>query len=214
MPSFAWFNSNIIITNDNKTELHKISCKEKQQDKSSWNIVNLYNCETKTMFIPYQLWSGQAWNGDKNASCMHKANTSFYVNGKSGTTIKGPKQWINPKTEKELEVWHRDKMNGSKQQYFSCNAKGIGRVYDSRNGGRYYKHGRCKFPAGFGWEIGKQRKCKETAIEIIKIELNSDNDLSAIGFEWWYKSRKRDKYIHDHTYRYEVGYGSRNAWKQ
>jgi hypothetical protein len=213
LPSFAWFNSNT-ITSDNKSNLYKFACQTENKNNSAWSIANLYNCKTRTMFIPYQLWSGEEWNGDKDAPCMHKANTSFYVNGESGTTIKGPKQWTNPKTGNELEVWHRDKMSGRKQQYFTCNDKGIGRVYDSRKGGKYYKHGMCKFPAGYGWEIGNKRKCKHTKIEITKIDLDSDNNLDAIEFKWFYLSKKRNKYIHDHTYRYETGYGSKNAWKQ
>ncbi|BAS68369.1 MAG: hypothetical protein DSY43_04680 [Gammaproteobacteria bacterium] len=207
----VWYKNS--ITEDNKAELHKLACQGERKSNSPWHIINLYNCEENTLFIPYQLWSGADWNGDKNSACMHKANTSFYVNENSGTTIKGPKKWLNPKTNQEIEVWFREKMNGSKQQFFTCNEKGIGRVYDSRRGGRYYKLGRCKFPAGFGWSIGVQRKCKSTMIEIIKIDLNSDNDLSAIEFKWWYKNKK-GKHIHDHTYRYEAGYGSTNAWKQ
>ena len=210
LPSLAWFSSNT-ITNDNKAQLYKLACEDKQKSSSSWNISNLYNCQTKTMFIPYQLWTGMDWDGDKDADCMHQADSYFDVNDNSSTTIRGTNKWTNPKTNNELEVWFREKVSGSKQQYFACHDKGIGRVYDSRRGGKYYKTGRCKFPAGYGWQIGKQRKCKSTAIEIIKVDLNSDNDLSAIEFKWWYKSRKHNKYIHDHTYRYEVGYGSRKC---
>ncbi len=211
----------IILSGCNSTQvkqnnIYDLSCSSEMQterEKSPWHISNLYDCQKKELFIPYQLWSGAKWDGNKNTSCMHGADTAFYVNGTSGTTIKGPKKWVNPKTQEVIEVWFREKMNGSKQQYFTCNKKGIGRVFDSRNGGRYYQQGRCKFPAGYGWEIGKQRKCLDTAIEVTKLELDSENNLSGLEFKWWYKN-SNGSYIHDHTYRYEPNVGSVNAWKQ
>lgn len=170
--------------------------------KSPWNIVNLYNAENDTIFIPYQLWTGMEWDGNKNSACMHKADSFFTVNNRSHTTITGPHDW------KGTQVWYRKKTNGSKQQYFVCNPKGIGRVYDSRYPDSSYPQGRCKFPAGFGWKIGVERHCTDTSITITKIEFNDDNNLSAIEFEW------RIRGYHDHTYRYQKGYGMRYAWKQ
>jgi hypothetical protein len=208
----GFFDNNTSLENSN--DLHEIACtKEKGNNSSLWNISSLYDCKTKTIFIPYQLWSGAKWDGNKDSSCIHKADSTFYVNGKSGTTIKGPEDWENPKTSEIIKIWKREKLNGSKQQYFTCNKKGIGRVYDSRKGGRYYDNGRCKFPAGYGWEIGKQRKCNSTAIEIIKIEIDSENNLEGLEFKWWYQNRNGD-FVHDHTYRYEPNIGSVNAWKQ
>jgi len=142
---------------------------------------------------------------------MHKSDTLFYVNGKSATKIKGPKKWRHPWLGKELDVWYREKVNGSKQQYFTCHEKGIGRVYDSRRGN--YSLGRCKFPAGFGWQIGVQRDCTETAIEISKIELDENANLVALEFKWWFENSDGDL-IHDHTYRYKPNIGSVNAWEQ
>jgi len=133
------------------------------------------------------------------------------VNGTSGTTIKGPKKWHHPNLDKELEVWYREKINGSKQQYFVCHEKGIGRVYDSRRG--TYSLGRCKFPAGFGWKFGVQRDCNETAIEITKVELDEKANLVAIEFDWMFENSDGDL-IHDHTYRYQPNVGSVNAWEQ
>lgn len=171
-------------------------------NNSPWSIANLYNPKDDGMFIPYQLWTGMNWDGDKDAPCMHKASSYFNVNGSSRTRISCPKDY------KGQKVWHRDKTNGSKQQYFSCNKMGIGRVYDSRVPHRNYLDGRCKFPAGYGWRAGVERQCTNTSIKITKIEFDASKDLSAIEFEW------RTKGYHDHTYRYEVGYGMRNAWKQ
>ena len=183
--------------------IYNIACGDDvKKSQSPWHISNLYDCRKKTMFIPYQLWTGMDWNGDKTGDCMHKADSYFVVNRTSATTITGPHDW------KGKKVWHRNKVSGSKQQYFVCHKKGIGRVYDSRNSGRFYSRGRCKFPAGYGWSIGKRRYCKSTSIKIVEVELDDDDNLFAIKFKWWTQNH------HDHTYRYEVGTGSTNAWKQ
>lgn len=174
---------------------------EKKSD-APWSIVNLYNPENNTIFIPYQLWTGMGWHGDKDAPCMHQANSFFSVNGASDTTITGPFEWQGE------SVWYREKANGSKQQYFVCNPKGIGRVYDSRYPKREFAPGRCKFPAGYGWQIGVERECIDTSITITKILFDSSFDLFALEFEW------RTNGYHDHSYRYEVGYGMSDAWKQ
>lgn len=173
-----------------------------KHSNSPWNIKNLYNPKDDSIFLPYQLWTGMNWDGNKSASCMHKATSYFSVNGSSDTTITGPHDWQGNK------VWYREKTDGSKQQYFICNSKGIGRVYDSRYPSRVYLTGRCKFPAGYGWKIGIKRDCTATSIKITKMEFNSNYDLSAIEFEWITNG------YHDHTYRYETFYGMRNAWKQ
>lgn len=208
----GFFDSNTALINGN--QLHEAACAVGDDNNTSeWDIKSLYSCETKKLYVPYQLWSGSKWNGDKESSCTHEANSTFYVNGTSGTTIKGPEEWENPESLDTVMIWKREKLNGTKQQYFACNEKGIGRVYDSRRGGRYYGLGRCKFPAGHGWEIGKQRICKSTAIEIIKIEIDSKKSLVGIEFKWWYESRDGE-FVHDHTYRYEPNIGSVNAWKQ
>ena len=194
--------------------LHQAACVEIDDTNASpWSINSLYNCETKQLFIPYQLWTGARWNGDRNSHCMHEADATFYVNGTSETKINGPIDWIHPKTKKTLRVWTRQKQKGAKQQYFTCNSKGIGRVYDNRKQGRYFDLGRCKFPAGKGWAVGKQRKCQSTAIEIVKVELDAKKSLAAIEYKWWYQSRN-GKFVHDHTYRYEPNIGNVNAWKQ
>ena len=102
--------------------LHELACTEPKKGGAPWNVANLYDCETKQLFIPYQLWTGVKWDGNKDAPCMHKADTLFHVNGRSATTIKGPREW------KSRQIWAREKVNGSKTQYFECHDKGIGRV--------------------------------------------------------------------------------------
>ena len=168
---------------------------------------NLYDCKTRNLYIPYQLWTGATWDGDKTRPCMHEANSRFAVNRRSPTAIRGPGEWRNPTTGETYTVWTRAKVNGKKVQHFTCHGKGIGRVYDSR-GPRYYKTGRCKFPAGHGWEIGKRRSCRNTSIEIVNISLDSTGHVKALEFKWWVRGRL------DHIYRYVPEYGSTNAWRQ
>ena len=192
-------------------EFHEKACVEYPSSSSPWHIANLYDCATRALYIPYQLWTGADWNGRKDGPCMHEAQTSFTVNSTSRTSIRGPKTWLNPNTGEEVEVWVRAKQRGSKVQYFTCHDKGIGRVYDNRYN-RSWETGRCKFPAGFGWAVGERRQCESTAIEITKIRLNRKGQLRYLDFKWWYSSSSDWKL--DHIYRYKPEYGMLNAWKQ
>ena len=187
--------------------LHELACNNPKKGDSPWNVANLYDCKKKRLFIPYQLWTGAKWDGNKDAPCMHGAYTVFMVNGSSTTYIVGPKEW------KGNQVWVREKASGSKTQYFTCHAKGIGRLWEVRNGReRVLKPGRCKFPAGYGWEVGKQRYCVKTALTIYQVEFDHDHNLSALEFEYWIKRRSR--YVLDHKYRYAPEQGNLNAWRQ
>ena len=189
--------------------LHELACTEPKKGESPWNVTNLYDCKARRLFIPYQLWTGAEWDGDKEAPCMHKADTLFHVNNSSTTTIKGPREWNG------RQIWSREKVDGSKTQYFECHAKGIGRLYEIRNGReRKRDAGRCKFPAGYGWEPGKRRECVATALKIYKLEFDGDHNLAAMEFEYWYMSQSRGRYVLDHKYRYVPDQGMTNAWPQ
>lgn len=184
-------------------------CNNVKKGSSPWHISNVYNCENKSFFIPYQLWTGMDWNGDKNVSCEHDADSSLYVNGTSGTTIKGMTKFEDLKTGIKAKIWKREKMDGSKQQYFTCNENGIGRIYDKRGSKeRYFDLGRCKFPAGYNWKIGEKRECVDTSIEITNMAFDDDKNLYSIEFKWF----SNDTY--DHKYKYVKGTGMTNAWKQ
>ncbi len=200
----AFFHTPVV---EDAAALHELACKEPKKGASPWNVAHLYECDAKRLFIPYQLWTGAEWDGDKDAPCMHEADTIFHVNNRSTTTIKGPKEW------KGRQIWSREKVDGSKTQYFECHAKGIGRLWEIRKG-RERTRGpdRCKFPAGYGWEPGKRRQCFKTALEIYRIEFDGDHNLSALEFEYWYKSR--GGYVLDHKYRYAPNQGMVNAWPQ
>jgi len=87
--------------------LHEYACSNQiARSDNPWHITNLYNCSTNELYIPYQLWSGAQWNGDKQAPCMHPADRRSALNNSSNEIIvKGPIQWIEPETGEELEVW-------------------------------------------------------------------------------------------------------------
>ena len=186
---------------------HKLACASYPSSSSPWHVNNLYDCRTRELFVPYQLWTGAKWDGRKDGPCMHKADNTFSVNDRSLTRISGPKKWRNPKTDKEEMVWVREKVQGWKEQYFICHEKGVGRLYDSRRP-RYYRNGRCKFPAGNGWKVGVRRDCRSTSIEITHVGLDETGHLKDLKFKYWSRSRL------DHIYRYVPNLGMTNAWKQ
>jgi len=191
----------------NMGSLHEAVCETSQVASTPWSLRQLYDCSTRVLFIPYQLWTGAPWDGNRDAPCMHPVDTRFNVNGVSATTIKGPREWTNPATGRKEVIWVRDKAAGRKTQYFTCHEKGIGRVHDSRWIGAW-SSGRCKFPAGYGWRISERRYCVDTSIEIVAIEMSEETDLASMEFKWWYGEK------FDHVYKYAPEKGMLNAWKQ
>ncbi len=192
------------FTGATESQLHAIACTESAKSDDPWNIKNLYDCSTSTLYIPYQLWTGAKWDGSKAEACMHAASATVPANG---ARIAGPKRWKNPKTGVTETVWSEAKADGSEAQYFTCHAKGIGRVYDSR-GRHVFRQGRCAFPAGRGWGLAVRRTCADSAIEITAIALNDRNELESIEFNGW-----TGKTL-DHHYRYAPNVGMTNAWAQ
>lgn len=179
-------------------ELHLAGCAPTPAGASAWHITRLYDCQSRSLYVPYQLWTGAQWDGDRSKACMHEAHTKFLVDGDDATTIRGPIKWKHPSTGETLDTWHRNKDDGRKQQIFTCHANGIGRVFDSRRS-RVYAPGRCKFPAGPGWSLFNRRHCDNTSIEIFRLELSDTNDLAALHFRWWFDGTL------DHKYRYAPG---------
>ena len=186
---------------------HKLACASYPPSSSPWHVKNLYDCKTRELFVPYQLWTGADWDGRKDGPCMHKVDNSFTVNDRSETRIWGPKKWSNLESGEDEIVWVREKLNSDKVQYFTCHEQGIGRVYDSR-GPRYWYTGRCKFPAGKGWQIGGIQGCQNTEIEITHVGLDGNGRLSELEFKYFTRGRL------DHIYRYVPNQGMTNAWKQ
>lgn len=163
---------------------------------SPWHIRHLYNCQEQRLFIPYQLWTGAQWNGDKYANCMHPADNLNYRKRK----LTGPVDWKNLRTGEIERLWHQTRPDGV-VKHFKCHDKGIGKRHDSRKPNYVYWDYRCSFPAGFDWQLRKQRHCLKTTIEITHIELTHDHQLASITYDWWVK----DTFVYQYTYQPEVG---------
>ena len=110
-------------------------------------------------FIPLELFTGGEIRQDKEIK-FTKANLVF--GEKKRKKIVGPEDWKNPQTGEIIKVYKRTRkgQSGLKTQLFTVTNDGqcIGRVWDSRLGGRVIKNG-CKFPLGF-WKEGETRSFK------------------------------------------------------
>ena len=214
LPLFIFQVSSITISkSDGSTSiLHMRACTHSVDRPGHWHIRNLYDCQSNSLFIPYQLWTGSKFDGNKTADCMHKADLDFVVLDGEKVNITGPEIWKLPETASNVLTWVRTSANSNKVQRFICHDKGIGRVFDSRRN-RYFSPGRCKFPAGYGWRLNVEVECKDTKLELIKVDLTKDNSLKAIEFKWWYLS-KQGHWNLDYIYRYSPGKGMTHAWKQ
>lgn len=211
------------VASQNNVQLNKLTnkiCKTNTKASSPWHISNLYNCKDKSFFIPYQLWSGAKYDGNKANSKNHQVNrqttTSHY--GKSGRlshsdlSVTGTTKWSSPKYDKEFNIYTRER--NDKIQYFIANDMGIGRVYDNRGNGRYFNGTNIKFPAGYGWKLNDSRstsyevikhgrtKYRNTTIKITDMKFNAKNELDTITFQWYPKDGELD---HIYTYKANIG---------
>lgn len=195
-------------------------CKNQVKSDNPWHISNLYDCKTQSFFIPYELWSGAEYKGDKTNSKNHQVNkqteTAHY--GKSGRlsyadlSIIGTTKWKSDEYNKEFDIYTRER--DDKVQHFVANDMGIGRVYDDRGNGRYFNGTNIKFPAGYGWRLNEARsssyevvkngrtKYRDTTIKIINIKFTPNNKFYSITFEWYPKSGELD---HIYTYQVDIG---------
>ncbi len=137
----------------------------KHQMPHPWSKGNLFDSETKTYYIPYELWTGAPWNGVKEK----KLHTVDRISKSGNKTIKGPRQWTHPYLNNQtFNVYERFNTRSNKLQLFIMRDKGWGRVYDRRpkKNRLNYIDGGVKWPAGGGWKPGErfhscQRRWKE-----------------------------------------------------
>lgn len=198
-------------------------CSKKIKNTLAWHIDNLYDCSTNSFFIPYQLWSGAKFDGNKTTSKNHQVdNISHASYNKSSKLkpihIKGTQKWINKETDEENNIYIRtnESKGVKKVQYFVANDMGIGRVYDDRRGGRYFSGTGIKFPAGYSWKLGEKRAAvdtqnaenRKTEIEIISMVFNDNQELKSITFNWWTNGNL------DRQYTYTVNNGLFKSVKQ
>ena len=110
-------------------------------------------------FIPLELFTG----GEMREDTEIKFTSANLVFGKKKRKkIIGPENWTNPQNGETIKVYKRTRksQSGIKTQLFTVTNDGqcIGRVWDSRRGGRVIKNG-CKFPLGV-WKKGDTRSFK------------------------------------------------------
>ena len=139
-------------------------------------------------FIPLELFTGAEIRSD-NEIKFTKANLVF--GDKKRKKITGPEDWEHPNTGEKLKVYKRTRKgkSGLKTQLFTITNDGqcIGRVWDSRRGGRVIKNG-CKFPLGV-WKEGETRtflgssggKTRKIELKILKL---GKKQKDSVKFNW------------------------------
>ncbi|WP_440676188.1 hypothetical protein [Candidatus Pelagibacter sp. HIMB1593] len=115
-----------------------------------------YLSQANERFIPLELFTGGDIRDDKE---IKFTNANLVFGEKKRKKIVGPEEWKNPQTGETIKVYKRTRkgQSGLKTQLFTVTNDGqcIGRVWDSRRGGRVIKNG-CKFPLGV-WKEGETR---------------------------------------------------------
>ena len=139
-------------------------------------------------FIPLELFTGAEIRSD-NEIKFTKANLVF--GDKKRKKITGPEDWEHPNTGEKLKDYKRTRkgQSGLKTQLFTITNDGqcIGRVWDSRRGGRVIKNG-CKFPLGV-WKEGETRtfigssggKTRKIELKILKL---GKKQKDSVKFNW------------------------------
>ncbi len=160
-------------------------------------------------FIPLELFTGGEIRDDTEIK-FTKANLLF--GEKKRKKIVGPEDWKNPQTGKLVKVYKRTRksQSGVKTQLFTVTNDGqcIGRVWDSRRGGRIIVNG-CKFPLGV-WKEGETRSFegssggKPRKIELTILKLGKKQN-SSIKFNWKLYNMKNGKLMDDNDYTFSPG---------
>ncbi len=160
-------------------------------------------------FIPLELFTGGEIRDDTEIK-FTKANLVF--GEKKRKKIVGPEDWKNPQTGKLIKVYKRTRkgQSGVKTQLFTVtnDAQCIGRVWDSRRGGRIIVNG-CKFPLGV-WKEGETRSFegssggKPRKIELKILKLGKKQN-SSIKFNWKLYNMKNGKLMDDNDYTFSPG---------
>ena len=189
-----------------------------QSASNPWHFNNLYDASSDSFFIPYHLWSGAKWDGVKSVEkCMHKANTTWTYfnprNTKSKGKIISPVKYPHPSSGEVFQTFEWKGRKGS--QNYICHSKGLARIYDHR----FKKAGlldspilngtECKFPAGFGWQIGVSQDCNPEAPKQTTVtELMFDENFNLVKMKYTYTEKEGfSAKAADDYYEYEVGKG-------
>ncbi len=160
-------------------------------------------------FIPLELFTGGEIREDTEIK-FTKANKIF--GEKKRKKIVGPEDWKNPQTGEIIKVYKRTRegQSGLKTQLFTVTNDGqcIGRVWDSRRGGRVIENG-CKFPLGV-WKEGESRSFigsssgKPRKIELTILKLGK-KPKSNVKFNWKLYNLSSGELMDDNDYTFSPG---------
>ena len=160
-------------------------------------------------FIPLELFTGGEIREDTEIK-FTKANKIF--GEKKRKKIVGPEDWKNPQTGEIIKVYKRTRegQSGLKTQLFTVTNDGqcIGRVWDSRRGGRVIENG-CKFPLGV-WKEGETRSFKGSSggkprkIELTILKLGK-KPKSNVKFNWKLYNLSSGELMDDNDYTFSPG---------
>ena len=159
-------------------------------------------------FIPLELFTGGDIREDKE---IKFTNANLVFGEKKRKKIVGPENWKNPQTGETIKVYKRTRkgQNGLKTQLFTVtnDEQCIGRIWDSRRGGRVIKNG-CKFPLGV-WKEGETRSFEGTSggkprkIELTILKLGK-KQKDKVKFNWKLYDG-RGKLMDDNDYTFSPG---------
>jgi len=167
-------------------------------------------------FIPVELWSGSDWIGHKEPG-FPKSDLSF--GARKEKSIIGPLTWMHPVLGKKILVYKRYHSEQKKLQLFTVNSSGMGRVFDSREGG-YYSWDEVKFPLGY-WEQNETREFPHqrwfkngknsdrfiSKIHILRLDFNWRGRENSLEYELEIRDSKK-KVISKFRYVYSPGLGN------
>ena len=153
-------------------------------------IISLYTqpSQANERFIPLELFTGGEIREDTE---IKFTNANLVFGKKKRKKIVGPENWKDPQTGATIKIYKRTRKgkNGLKIQLFTVTNDGqcIGRVWDSRRGGRVIENG-CKFPLGV-WKEGETRSFKGSSggkprkIELTILKLGK-KQRDKVKFNW------------------------------
>ena len=146
--------------------------------------------ETASRFIPVELWTGGAWNGDEG---IRLPKLDFSFGRDSHKRIRGPIDWIRPgsgpRAGEKLKVYER--LNRDKRQLFALrrDGQGLGRVDDSR----YDRNciDAVKFPLG-RWKQGEVRhfsfpcgdRIRKVTLTILDLDFTHGGVEHSLRYRW------------------------------
>lgn len=162
-------------------------------------------------YIPVELWTGEAWNGERNMA-MNPAR--FVFGSRRHKSVKGPVQWRHPVTGQDLMVYERINRTtkGTKRQLFTVNPDftGLAKVYDNRPDSeeRHQSDNAVLFPLGW-WRKGEQReyefyeyangekKLRRAAIRMRRLSFTYKGVKHAMKYDWILRDEQGQILFHE-----------------